>query len=91
MLYQNYDYELEEAGLILWERPQKIPARRSWPGKNRTAKDRPHFGEAVTVPDVGDQTNLGSCSHRAKSSRQDPPVFFINRPRSLSRLRMTKT
>ena len=54
LLYQNYDYVLEEAGLILWERPQKIQA--ADPAQEKIIlRQTVYFGEVVTVPDAGDR------------------------------------
>ena len=54
LLLQTYDYTMEEGGLLLWERPEKMNP----PGPDTEQLlfvRRVHFGEKVAVPDTGDR------------------------------------
>lgn len=50
LLFQNYDYVVEEGGLVLWERPQKI---RTYDKSEEPllSQQIARFGEPVPVPD----------------------------------------
>lgn len=54
LLYQDYDYVMEEGGVLLWERPARLPPPDA--DGEKTVLSKPvAFGERVVVPDTGDQ------------------------------------
>jgi hypothetical protein len=54
LLLQNYDYTMEEGGLLLWERPEKVIPHD--PATERVLLTRTvRFGEKLAVPDTGGQ------------------------------------
>lgn len=53
LVFQHYDYAMEEGGLLLWERPARLPPAN--PAEEKTVlKKSVRFGEAVAVPDTGE-------------------------------------
>ena len=54
LLLQTYDYTLEEGGLLLWERPEKLNP--PTPDVEQVVLTRTvRFGEKIVVPDTGDR------------------------------------
>lgn len=54
LVYQEYDYAMEEGGLLLWERPDRVPAASTAGEKNLLTRTI-RFGERIEVPDTGEQ------------------------------------
>ena len=53
LLYQHYDYAMEEGGLLLWEKPAQLPPPD--PTEEKTVLQQSvRFGERVVVPDTGE-------------------------------------
>jgi hypothetical protein len=53
LLYQHYDYAMEEGGLLLWEKPAHLPPPD--PAEEKiVGQQSVRFGERVTVPETGE-------------------------------------
>ncbi len=53
LVFQHFDYAMEEGGLLLWEKPPVLPPDDS--AAEKIILNQPvHFGERVLVPDTGE-------------------------------------
>lgn len=82
LLYQHYDYAMEEGGLLLWEKPARLPPPD--PAEEKIVlKQSVRFGARVVVPDTGERpvwATIGISQNLAGRVRQflyKPPTLRI--------------
>ncbi len=83
LLYQHYDFAMEEGGLLLWEKPPHLPAAGS-AGEKTLLVRTVGFGERIAVPDTGDQPvwatiRIGqNLAGRVRQLLYKPPTLRIH-------------
>lgn len=83
LVFQHYDYVMEEGGLLLWEKPPQLPPENTAAEKVILTR-QVSFGERVEVPDTGEApvwatvTIPQNLAGRARQLFYKPPTLRIH-------------